>query len=223
VGEGDERLPQRPAAAARPGGLVHFESGPEGLSTLRRTASTRWRDRTRGRPRPSTRSRARPGAARARRAGWTAPRRRGPTPVGRARGRRGRLPTPGGRVDRRSPRQGLDGVAGLAVPPGERAAPEKLCNPGRRTMRRVDPVHRGQEVGELDRDHAQVGDPLDRGRFALEPPVHRSRPRELQVGFPFRPRLGDGQRQPTGEDRQPRRGPPTAGTDRPPPGRRAPA
>jgi hypothetical protein len=67
----------------------------------------------------------------------------------------------------------------------------------------IDPLQGGDEVRQIGRRLAKIGDTVDARVLALEPSVHRPRPRVALGWDSFRERDGDGERQVRGESRQP--------------------
>ena len=86
----------------------------------------------------------------------------------------------------------------------ERAAAEAVAPLRRRAAVGVDPLQCGEERGEVERGPPRVGERRGRRRLAVEPAQHRPGIRVALGGGALRQRLGDRQREPRREPRQPR-------------------
>ena len=175
----DERLPQRPAAAARPGRVVELEA-PRGTPPgfRREEASTRSPDRRRDRRRPncpkSMTALSRPS--------WTSRLPRGDVamdPDWRAapRRRKRRFPDRGRRAGIDLAVERCNRLPGFGVIDRQRPAAAEVVRPGRRSAGGIDLLEGGR--GTAPRSIAnctQVGDPLDRRDLAIEPAVDRPVP-----------------------------------------------
>ena len=96
------------------------------------------------------------------------------------------------------------GLLGLAVINGQRAAAEEVVLPWPWPASRVDLVQGGQEVRQVGRELRHVSNrfPVSHG-IAVDPLVHRPRPRETAPGFARSQQHRDGQRQLPGQHWQP--------------------
>ena len=86
----------------------------------------------------------------------------------------------------------------------ERAAAEAVAPLRGRAAVGVDPLQRGEERGEVERDPSRVGEGRGRRRLAVEPAQDRPGIRVALGGLTLRDRLGDRQRELRREPRQPR-------------------
>ena len=86
----------------------------------------------------------------------------------------------------------------------ERAAAEAVAPLRRRAAVRVDPLQGGEERGEVERGPPRVAERGGRRRLAVEPAQHRPGIRVALGRRAPRQRLGDRQREPRREPRQPR-------------------
>ncbi|ESX36509.1 hypothetical protein X763_16185 [Mesorhizobium sp. LSHC432A00] len=171
-GNGDQRLPQRPAAAARPGRFIDVDGGTERLPAVALEERPGDRQVARGIADPGG-AEVDDGAQAAVLDQKVAPGDVSVEPDGRPLpgGGKGRIPDSGGRLGVDLPLQRLECFPCLVVIHAQRSAAEEIVLARGRPARRIDPPERNEELGQIDRELSAIGDFGGLGCFAVDPAV----------------------------------------------------